>query len=40
MSILAIAKFGWRTTYGLMGVAGGLVAALIAFTVKEPERGI
>ena len=39
ISILGIAKFGWRTTYGLMGACGALVSLLIATAVREPERG-
>ena len=39
ISILAIAKFGWRGTYGIMGACGVIVSAMIAFLVKEPERG-
>lgn len=39
ISILGIAKFGWRATYGIMGACGGLLAAMIAFLVREPERG-
>ena len=39
ISILLIQKFGWRSTYGLMGVFSAMVAAGIFLFVKEPERG-
>lgn len=39
ISILLIQKFGWRSTYGLMGAFSGLVAAGIFLFVKEPKRG-
>lgn len=39
ISILLIQKFGWRNTYGLMGLFSAIISAGIFFFVKEPERG-
>lgn len=32
-------NFGWRMTFMLFGAPGILLALLVAFTIKEPERG-
>ena len=39
ISILLIKQFGWRSTYGIMGLVSALTSALIFLFVKEPERG-
>lgn len=31
--------FGWRSVYGVIGLAGLPLAALVRFTVREPPRG-
>lgn len=37
ISIMAIKKFGWRTTYGILGSAALAVSALFALIVKDPR---
>lgn len=37
---LAAERWGWRAAFILLGVPGLLVAALVAFTVREPQRGV
>lgn len=32
--------FGWRSVFFVFGVPGALLAAVLAFTVKEPRRGV
>jgi MFS family permease len=39
ISILLIKRFGWRSTYGLMGAVSAIVSSLIFLLIKEPERG-
>ena len=39
ISILLIKQFGWRSTYGIMGLVSAIVSAFIFLFVKEPERG-
>lgn len=35
-----VQNFGWRETFLLFGVPGLLLALVVRFTVKEPERGM
>jgi len=39
ISILLIKSFGWRSTYGIMGLVSAFVSALIFLVIREPERG-
>ena len=39
LSIVAISQFGWRTTYGLLGMGSLVLCALFSLVLKEPERG-
>jgi predicted MFS family arabinose efflux permease len=36
ISILLIQRFGWRSTFGVLGAAGALMGAVCILFVKEP----
>ena len=40
LSVLAVAKYGWRASYVYLGLISAISAILTFFSVKEPERGI
>ena len=37
ISVLIISQFGWRTTYGTMGIFGLLVGLLSAIFIRNPK---
>ena len=39
LSILLITKFGWRATFQIMGLIGGLFGLATMTLIKEPIRG-
>jgi MFS family permease len=39
ISILLVTNYGWRFTYGIMGIASILISICIIVLIKEPERG-
>jgi hypothetical protein len=39
ISILLIKQFGWRSTYGILGLVSAFTSFLIFLFIKEPERG-
>lgn len=39
LSVMAVAAFGWRAAYYIMGGSGVVLSALAFIAVKEPERG-
>ena len=40
ISILLIKNFGWRQTYGIMGIVGIIPAALSLFMIRDPRKNI
>ena len=37
--VLIVAQYGWRAAYQGVGVVGSLMAILMFFVIREPERG-